>query len=255
MTYNKPMVVAKADLKMALQVRYVKYSLIFAGLIGPIMAIGLVVFMVTQAPPEILVLMIPLLTPFLAPMLGLFAIIPTTLISANALVGEREMKTMEPLLCTPLTDRELLWGKTLGSVIPSFAILFGSTIVTMIASAIAFLSVGLDPMLIPDIPGLFLLVTSVPLMIFAIVGLMIIVSGSVTRVYEAYQSSSFVVFVFMIPIFLPMMNMANIGTGSSMADAAWFANLITLLITGILFVVFWSIAFKQFNRDRLVSMV
>jgi len=113
MTYYKPMVVAKADLKMALQVRYVKYSLIFAGLIGPIIAIALIVFSVTQAPPEVLVLLIPLITPLIAPMLGLFAIIPTTLISANALVGERELKTMEPLLCTPLTDRQLLWGKTL----------------------------------------------------------------------------------------------------------------------------------------------
>ena len=252
MTYNKPMVVAKADLKMALKVRYVKYSMIAAGLFGPIFAVGMIVLIIPLVPPSELGMLLSILNPMIAPMLGIFAIIPTTLISANALVGERELKTMEPLLCTPLTDRELLWGKTLGSVIPSFAILFGSTIVTLLASMITFMVIGADPILIPDLPGLFLLMTAVPLMIFAIVAIMIIISGRVTRVYEAYQSSGLLVMVFMIPMFLPFM---NLGTGLPMADAAWFANIITLLLTAAIFVVSWAIAFKQFNRDRLVAMV
>lgn len=254
MTYNKPMVVARADLKMALQVRYVKYTMIFAGLMGPIMIVALIVFLVTLAPLEILVPMMELLNPMMAPLLAIFAIIPTTLISANSLVGERELKTMEPLLCTPLTDRELLWGKTLGSVIPSFAILIGSTVVTLVASTITFLMMGITPIMMPDLPGLFLLMTATPLMIFAIVGIMIIISGRVTRVYEAYQSSGMLVMVFMIPMFLPFLSM-DIETGLPAADAAWFGNIITLLITAAIFVVAWAIAFKQFNRDHLVSMV
>ena len=47
----------------------------------------------------------------------------------------------------------------------------------------------------------------------------------------------------------------DIETGLPAADAAWFGNIITLLITAAIFVVAWAIAFKQFNRDHLVSMV
>jgi len=153
---------------------------------------------------------------------------------------------------TPLTDRQLLWGKTLGSVIPSFAILIGSTVATLVASTITFLMMGVTPIMMPDLPGLFLLMTATPLMIFAIVGIMIIISGRVTRVYEAYQSSGMLVMVFMIPMFLPLL---SFETGLPMAEAAWFGNIITLLITAAIFVVAWAIAFKQFNRDHLVSMV
>ncbi len=252
MTYNKPMVVAKADLKMALEVRYVKYSMLFAGLMGPILIVAMIAIIIPIMPPSELGFMIAFLNPMIAPLLAMFAVIPTTLISANALVGERELKTMEPLLCTPLTDRELLWGKTLGSVIPSFAILIGSTVVTLVASTITFLMIGVTPVMMPDLPGLFLIMTSAPLMIFAIVGIMIIISGRVSRVYEAYQSSGMLVIIFMIPMFLPWI---GLETGLPMVDYAWFASILTLLITATIFVVAWAIAFKQFNRDHLVSMV
>jgi ABC-type transport system involved in multi-copper enzyme maturation permease subunit len=255
MTYNKPLEVAKVDLKMALKVRYVKYSLIGTGLFGPIIVIIMIISLVSIMPVTELGLMMPFLNMLIAPMLAIFAVIPTTLIAANSLVGERELKTMEPLLCTPLTDRELLWGKTLSSVIPSLAILFGSTIATVIASWITFMAMGAEgaePILIPDVPGLFLLFTAGPLVIFAVVGFMIILSGRVTRVYEAYQSSSAVVMIFMIPMFMPLI---NIGDGLPSTESAWLGNIITTMIAAVMFVVCWAIAFKLFNRDRLISLV
>ncbi|MHA1636566.1 MAG: hypothetical protein ACTSUB_00980 [Candidatus Thorarchaeota archaeon] len=252
MTYNKPLEVAKADLKMALKVRYVKYSLIGTSLFGPIIVIFMIIGLVSVMPITELELMMPFLNMMIAPTLGIFAVIPTTLIAANSLVGERELKTMEPLLCTPLTDRELLWGKTLSSVIPSLAILFGSTFATVIASWITFIAMGAEPILIPDLPGLFLLFTAGPLVIFAVVGFMIILSGRVTRVYEAYQSSSAVVIIFMIPMFLPLMNIAE---GLPSAESVWLSNIMTTMIAAVMFVVCWAIAFKLFNRDRLISMV
>ena len=107
MTLHKSMLVARTDLKMALQVGYVKYGLIGVAALGPIMILALVGFMAfaisPSNPTEFLVLM-EIMNPSIAPMLGIVAIIPASLIAANAFVGEREQNTLEPLLCTPLTE-------------------------------------------------------------------------------------------------------------------------------------------------------
>jgi ABC-type Na+ efflux pump permease subunit len=53
--------------------------------------------------------------------------LPTT-IAAYAVMGEREQRTLEPVLTTPVTDRELLAGKAIAAVLPAVAIswlLFG----------------------------------------------------------------------------------------------------------------------------------
>ena len=47
--------------------------------------------------------------------------IPST-IAAYSVIGEREQGTLEPVLCTPVTDRELLAGKALAATVPAVAI-------------------------------------------------------------------------------------------------------------------------------------
>jgi len=53
--------------------------------------------------------------------------LPTT-IAAYAVIGEREQRTLETVLSTPVTDRELLAGKATAAILPTVAIawtLFG----------------------------------------------------------------------------------------------------------------------------------
>lgn len=45
-------------------------------------------------------------------------LIPTT-IAAYSVIGEREQGTLEPVLSTPVTDRELLAGKALAATVPA----------------------------------------------------------------------------------------------------------------------------------------
>jgi ABC-type Na+ efflux pump permease subunit len=251
---NKSMIIAKTDLKMALQVSYVKYGLIATAAIGPIMVlatVGLIAFTATSA-TEMMVIM-QMLGPMLSPMLGLIAIIPASLIAANALVGEREQNTLEPLLATPLTDRELLIGKVLSSFIPAMSLLLGSIVVTEIGTIAMMMMAGYEPVLLPDFSGLVLLLTAGPLMILAMNSIMILISGRVSRVYEAYQVSGASVMIFMIPMLLPLM---TLDAGGAIDQAAvWFSNLITILIAAFLFLITWAMAFGRFNRDRMVSLV
>ena len=56
------------------------------------------------------------------------AVIPAT-IASYSLVGEKIQKSLEPLLATPMTDGEILLGKTIsGLVIPLGAVYAGSVI-------------------------------------------------------------------------------------------------------------------------------
>jgi ABC-type Na+ efflux pump permease subunit len=251
---NKSMIIAKTDLKMALQVSYVKYGLIVTAAIGPIMilaTVGLIAFSGTS-PIEVMVIM-QMMGPMLSPMLGLIAIIPASLIAANALVGEREQNTLEPLLATPLTDRQLLTGKVLSSFIPSMALLLGSIVVSEVGTITMMMMAGLEPMLLPDFAGLVLLLTAGPLMILAMNSIMILISGRVSRVYEAYQVSGASVMIFMIPMLLPLM---TLDAGGAIDPASvWFSNIITIFIAATLFVVTWALAYGKFNRDKMVSLV
>jgi len=251
MVLYKSMLVARADLKMALKVSYVKYGLIGVAAIGPIMMIAIVGLMVF-GDPVVAVAILPSISVMLSPMLGMLAIMPAALISANALVGEREQNTLEPLLNTPLTDRELLIGKLLSSFIPSFALLIGSIAITEIATIIILLSVGAQIILIPGLPGLFLLLTAGPAMIIAIVSLMILISGKVKRVYEAYQTSGLTVIIFFIPMMIPMFTMD--ASGIIDMNLAWISNIITFLIALVLAAITWALAVRRFNRDTMISM-
>ncbi|MFN8559820.1 MAG: ABC transporter permease subunit [Dehalococcoidia bacterium] len=55
----------------------------------------------------------------MAPMFLILPLMFSTIIGADSFVGERERRTLEPLLYTPVTDMELFLGKVLASVTPA----------------------------------------------------------------------------------------------------------------------------------------
>ncbi|MHA1850843.1 MAG: ABC transporter permease subunit [Candidatus Thorarchaeota archaeon] len=248
---RKSLTVAKTDYKNALDLKFVKWGLIMSSAFAPILIIIMFGSIIAILPPGEMGLIMLLLGPMVPGFIAIFSIIPTSMISANALVGEREMNTMEPLLCTPLTDKELLLGKTMAGAIPSLIILASSTIASVVGVAALTIIMGFPMLIILDLPGLFLLTTAVPLMIFGVVAVMIIISGRVTRVYEAYQMTSGLIMVFMIPIFLPMIGLETGNVG----NLVWLSNFTTLIISALIFTIGWALALKLFNRDKLVSMV
>ena len=56
---------------------------------------------------------------------GMFLLMPVfvpILISSQSVAGEKERRTLEPLLASPVTAAELVLGKSLASVVPAVAI-------------------------------------------------------------------------------------------------------------------------------------
>jgi ABC-2 type transport system permease protein len=250
---NKALIVAMTDLRAAMKLRFVKMGLVVSAIFGPIMVVLTVAALALAVPVSEFSLVWSITSPFMVPMIGIFAVLPATMISANALVGEREQKTLEPLLCTPLTDKELLWGKTISSALPSLVILIISIVISMVGSAAVLVMLSYPLVLIPDLDGIFFLLTATPLLIFAVVAFMIMISGRVSRVYEAYQTSGAIVIVFMIPMMLPLVGLGS--NGAPDPNIVLFSNVLTIGISAALFAIFWVIALRMFNRDKLVSMV
>ena len=58
------------------------------------------------------------LIPFLLMIVGFFPISFSLVVALETFVGERERKSVEALLCTPLTNGQLYFGKTLAAMIP-----------------------------------------------------------------------------------------------------------------------------------------
>lgn len=56
--------------------------------------------------------------PFLLMVVGFFPLSFSLVIALEVFVGEKERKSLEPLLASPLTDGQLYFGKTLASMIP-----------------------------------------------------------------------------------------------------------------------------------------
>jgi ABC-2 type transport system permease protein len=57
--------------------------------------------------------------------LVMFLLTPITgamALAAHAIIGEKQARTLEPLLATPLTTRELLVAKVIGALVPTLAI-------------------------------------------------------------------------------------------------------------------------------------
>jgi ABC-2 type transport system permease protein len=67
----------------------------------------------------------------------MFMLIPLAIpitIAAYSIVGEKNTRSLEPLLATPITTMELLLGKSLAAVIPAIIATYGSFILFIIGS-------------------------------------------------------------------------------------------------------------------------
>src|SRR5439155_22556925 len=75
---------------------------------------------------------------FFEQFLMLFLVIPVTgamALASHSVVGEKQARTLEPLLATPITTFELLVAKVLGSLLPTL-------VVTLVGLAIYFTGIA-----------------------------------------------------------------------------------------------------------------
>jgi ABC-2 type transport system permease protein len=127
--------------------------------------------------------------------LMIFIIVPATLptiIASYSIVGEKNNRSLEPLLATPTTDGELLAGKIFSAFIPSMA----STLLAFSLAVILLDSILIPKVAYPLLPNLTWILSMLllaPTACFMSVLACVLVSSKVSDVRAAQQVGGFVV--------------------------------------------------------------
>jgi ABC-type Na+ efflux pump permease subunit len=127
-----------------------------------------------------------------APMVLIVPVMVVAVIAADGIAGEKERRTLEGLLLTPLTDREIVTAKLLGAVVPAVVFGLGGAVVY---ATVANLAVGVQAgRLILPTPEYAVMVLWVgPTFAAASLGAVSLVSVRANTTQEAFQIGGVVV--------------------------------------------------------------
>jgi ABC-2 type transport system permease protein len=182
----------------------------------------------------------------LADWFGLFLLMPIfvpILISSQSVAGEKERRTLEPLLTSPITGLEMLIGKSLASLVPAGAITWLSFIVFCVGVNLAGAPISPEPLL-PNAMWLFGLLVIAPLFAFFGNGIAVLISARVSEARLAQQLSGLIV--------LPLVGLvAGQVAGYLRAGTAYYAiqGAVVLVLDALLLVA----SVRLFDRERMVS--
>ncbi|HMF30307.1 MAG TPA: ABC transporter permease subunit [Candidatus Lokiarchaeia archaeon] len=180
------------------------------------------------------------LKPFLLLVPTMFCMV----IASDSIAGEKERKTIESFLVLPLTDREIIVGKVLGSLIPALG-----------ASWLSFAAMGLTinitagPMLggqmvvFNDATWWLMMILLVPTISFMSTLFMVLISSIATNARTAQQYSIIVILPIIALIISGISNVSILDVGGELIFAS-----IVILVT--IFLAYLTT--KNLNREKLV---
>lgn len=177
------------------------------------------------------------LLPFLLLIVGFFPISFSLVIALETFVGEKERRSLEPLLATPLTDTQLYLGKTLAAMIPPLLAAYLGISVYLIG--LSFFKGWSPP---PELLLLVILLTTAEGIVM--VSGAVVVSSQTTSVRAANLLASFII----IPMTFLIQGEAIIMFWADY-NALWWIFLF-LMVADIILV---RMGIHLFNREALLG--
>ncbi|HWR63559.1 MAG TPA: ABC transporter permease [Candidatus Thermoplasmatota archaeon] len=178
--------------------------------------------------------------------LMIFIIVPATLptiIATYSIVGEKNNRSLEPLLATPTTDGELLAGKIFSSFIPSMgATYLAFTLGVVLLDIVLIPKIGYPPL--PNLTWTLSMVLLAPTACLMSVLACVLVSSKVNDVRAAQQLGGFVV----MPVVVLMIGVLAGFIFLSPVMIFIFAGLYGCLDLGLFF-----FAKAIFNREAILT--
>ncbi len=147
--------------------------------------------------------------------------IPVT-IAAYSVVGEKREKSLEPLLATPITVNELLWGKSLAAALPGIAATWASYALYAVLARLLIENDRVYATIVNPM-WLFALIVVAPLMSILAVNVGLIVSSRVNDPRAAEQLSMFVILPVLALFFAQMAGVMLVNLQTMMGLAAVLA--------------------------------
>ena len=183
--------------------------------------------------------------PFLLMIVGFFPISISLVIALETFVGEKERRSLEPLLSTPLTNTELYIGKMLSSMIPPLLTSFGGMAVYLLSLLLGELEWRPPAMLIVQI----IMITAVQALVM-VTGA-VVVSSQTTSTRAANLLASFII----IPMTLLIQGESAIMFLAPDADSPNGIGALWALIAGMIVVtiLLLRVGNAVFNREELLG--
>lgn len=182
----------------------------------------------------------------LADWFGLFLIMPLfipILISSSSVAGEKERRTLEPLLASPATGLEIVAGKSLAALFPALAISFFAFVIFCVGVDLVAWPVT-QSLVLPNAMWLFGIFVVAPLFAFLGNSVAILVSARVGDSRMAQQISGLVS--------LPLLGMVGSQVaGFLQAGTAYYAIVAGVVL--VLDVILLRASVHLFDRERLIS--
>lgn len=182
-------------------------------------------------------------TQMLAPLMLLVPFMVANVIAADGFAGERERKTLEPLLYTPATDAELFVAKLLAAWIPAVMIAFlGAFVYALIVNVVAWPI--MQRVFFPNPTWIVMVLWMAPA--FAALGLggMLLVSLRVRGMQEATQLGG----LFVLPVIALVVGEVR----GAVLLGPWKAIGIGLIVWAIAAALL-AFGVKRFRRTTLVG--
>ncbi len=172
----------------------------------------------------------------------LAAIIPTS-IASYSIVGEKVEYSLEPLLAAPVTDEEILVGKSLATFIPSIISIWAGGIIFMFLINIFSYNV-LTYLYYPNwnIAVIFLILA--PLTCILSIGFNVIISSRINDVRSAQQLGILIVLPFGLIFLLKEINVISLNVNNLLIISA-----VVLIIDIFTF----YLVMTTFRRDEILT--
>jgi ABC-2 type transport system permease protein len=205
MRFSKAWIVATKDLSLFRKNKYILYSLIAMPVLVGIVIPASYVFLIPadQITLETLTFVVNLATTYFV----IIAVVLPTIIASYSFVGEKVEKSLEPLLATPTTDGELLFGKSLAAFLPCMgATYIGAAIFVALVDYASLSRLGV--FLLPNLEWAVINGIMAPLACVLSVEVNIVISSRVNDIRAAQQLGVFAV----LPIILVMVLASTVTT-------------------------------------------
>lgn len=233
MRFSKAWIVTSKDLSVFKKNKYILYSLIALPFLMGLLIPAILIFslqseaasLTTVQLVEVATTLVNLFTSYFV----IIAVVLPSIIASYSFVGEKTEKSLEPLLATPTTDGELLFGKSLAAFIPCVgATYIGALIFVILVDGWSILNLGV--FLIPNAYWAVIMGIVTPLGCVLSVEANVIISSRVNDIRAAQQIGAFVILpIILVLIFastvqtFPLVTLALILAGGlAIADIAMF---------------------------------
>lgn len=240
MRFWKSWIVASKDFSVFRKNKYIFYSIVAMPLLfGLVFPLAMLMFLPADTQTSVITMILNMLNMYFA----IIAAILPTVIASYSFVGEKVEKSLEPLLATPTTDSELLFGKSIAAFLPCMAATYvGAACYLAVANTWSYMNLGI--FVLPNLNWGIIVGLVAPLACILSVESNIIVSSRVNDVRAAQQIGGLLV--------LPIVLVLILGSTFELVSP----DILALTLSGIMaiaVIALFYLAKATFRREEILT--